>query len=594
MKIFRNHSISMVNRTITIFLSFMIVVVILFSTMIYLTDMFGINKINTRYAQDLARLEANVVADWITDQLDLMTSLSSVLQADDTSISKLSSIVDQYPDRFRHFFIVDSDYQYSDTLNVRGNMQKEELVTQIFEGKDFVITDPERHPVYDEELFTIMVPIKSKEQIIAVLGATLKFDELAARLAKFKVNGSGYGWLLDRNLTVITHPLTNHNLKMSLLPKEELKSRNLTDLESSSAFGYKGLENVYSKLNKDITFTESYTDPDGYRRTATFSPINSSVDWYVVLTTFNDKLPNNQFTLLFNMALGLLFTVVACIIVSYQFASNLIKPINTLIHTATLFSEGNKGVRFPEDSQDEMGTLGKAFNSMADTIVEHTENVEELIKERTQMLADLNYQILSRNNELNVMNKELETTNTRLHTLATTDMLTGITNRHELVRSLDSFIADVRIGNEKGFSVLFVDLDNFKYYNDTYGHEIGDFLLIEVTKILKANLREQDILARYGGDEFVIVLKQGDFDVSKMISERIHSKILEKEGFKKEIERRIQTEIQLLGKNKLSCSIGIVNYNKAIEAKNADELLALADDTMYQAKKAGKSRIVVN
>lgn len=594
MKKFRNHSFSMVNRTITIFLSFMIIVVILFSTLIFFTDLLGTKRINNRYAQDMVRLEANVVSDWLSDQLSFMNSLALLIDEKDASLSQLKTIVDLYPERFRHFFIVDSDAQYIDTLDIKSTMKEEDRIDQIFGGKEFIITDPEIHPLYDEELFTIMVPIKSNDKVISVLGATLKIDELSSRLAKFRVNGSGYGWLLDHNFTVILHPLSNHNLKMSLLPKEELILRNLSNLESSTSFGYQGLENVYKKLSKNLTFTESYVDPDGYRRTVTFSSINSSVTWYVALTTFDDKLPSNQNNLLFNMALGLLLTVIACVIVSYQFASNLIKPINLLIHTATLFSEGNRGVRFPEESEDEIGTLGKAFNSMADTIVEHTENVEELIKERTQMLADLNYQILSRNNELNVMNKELENTNTRLHTLATTDMLTGITNRHELVRSLDNFITDVRIGNEKGFSILFVDLDNFKYYNDTYGHEIGDFLLIEVTKILKANLREQDMLARYGGDEFVIILKQGDFDVSKMISERIHSRILEKDGFKREIERKIKTDIQLLGKNKLTCSIGIVNYNKNIDAKNADELLALADDTMYQAKKAGKSRIVIN
>lgn len=594
MKKFRNPSFSMVNRTITVFVSFMLIVVILFSLLIYFTDLFGNKKINRSYAQDMVKLEANVVSDWLNDQLLFMNTLALTVDKSDTSLSQLKNIVNVYPERFRHFFIVDTKYQYRDTLDVNATMKNEERITEILEGKEFIISDPEIHPLYDEELFTILVPITSDDKVVSVLGATLKLDEIASRLAKFKINGSGYGWLLDHNFTVILHPLSNHNLRMSLLPKEELSKRNLSNLESSSSFGYQGFENTYKKLTKNLTFSESYVDPDGYRRTATFSSINSSVSWYVVLTTFDDKLPTNQTRLLFNMALGLLFTVLAGVIVSYQFASKLIKPINLLIHTATLFSEGNKGVRFPEESEDEIGTLGKAFNSMADTVVEHTDNVEELIKERTQMLADLNYQILSRNNELNVMNKELESTNTRLHTLATTDMLTGITNRHELVRSLDYFIADVRIGDEKGFSLLFVDLDNFKYYNDTYGHEIGDFLLIEVTKILKSSIREQDLLARYGGDEFVIVLKQGDFDVSKMISERIHSKILEKEGFKKEIERRIQTEIQLLGKNKLSCSIGIVNYNKTIDAKNADELLALADDTMYQAKKAGKSRIVIN
>lgn len=181
--------------------------------------------------------------------------------------------------------------------------------------------------------------------------------------------------------------------------------------------------------------------------------------------------------------------------------------------------------------------MASSFNAMADTIVAHTDNLEEMIKERTQVLADLNYQIVSRNKELGTMNEELEKTNNKLHELASTDMLTGLYNRHQFQRDLQKTMELVNVGDEQNFSLLFIDLDNFKYYNDTFSHEIGDFLLQEVAKILQENVRENDIVGRYGGDEFVIMLRQGNYDIAKAIAERMHAAILGRDGFKKELAK---------------------------------------------------------
>lgn len=600
MKLFEKSSMSLMNKIIVYFVGYTIVVMFLFSLTIYLVDYSKMNLINASYSRDIAELEADMVNNWLDDSIRKLNDISIMAGNSQnglmTNIEGLIDIQQQNKDNFRHLYLVNTEGEYIDTFGQEANMN-DEIITEIINGeKELVVTSPMIHPILSEALFNVIVPVYDGTKIIGVLGATVTMDQLSKRLNEYEVSDAGFGWLVDENLTVIAHPEEDNILNMSLYSTELIKEKSLEDLKVKSAntFGYSGLDLVAIDLVEDGYATGKYTDLDGYNRTVSFVKVNNAENWYVGFTTFDDKIPSSSRSLLIYMVIGVALIVAITIFATYLLASEVTKPINQLIHVVNLFIGGNSGVRAKVDTDDEFGKLGKAFNGMADTIIEHTDNVEALIKERTYMLADLNYQIVVRNKELNTMNEELETTNDKLHSLATTDMLTGLYNRHELVRSMQTFMDGVLKSDDAGFSVLFIDLDNFKYYNDTFSHEIGDFLLIEIAKILKANIRDNDIVARYGGDEFVVLLKHGDFDVSKMISERIHAKILEQKGFRKAIERKIKSEILLLGKNMLSCSIGIVNYNKNINARTVEELLALADDTMYKAKKQGKSRIVVS
>lgn len=600
MEFMANSKMSLVNKIMTLFIGTLILVMFLYSVMVFTVNHFKVQNINDANALDVAQLEAEMVDQWFEDSMTTLRSLGFLgtegSLEDGSYIDGLKVVQQQYADRFRLLFVVDlskNENNYRDTMGVEGTASTDDpVISRIMAGEDYVVLAPEMNVSLNEMVMRVIVPLRENGNLIGILGTMMSMEDLSNRLDTFEVNDAGFGWLVDEQYTVMAHPELDLIMSMTLLEEDAVDTSAYVNakLKHTSDLEY---ENLIVKEG-ETPVRIHYADSDNYRRTVTFEPIEFMPGWKVAFTSFDDKEPSASTTLLLFMAIGLLIATVVSIIISYVFARDITKPINKLIHVVTLFTEGNKGVRFTSKANDEIGTLAKAFNGMADTIIEHTDNVEELIQERTQLLTDLNYQIVVRNKELDTMNKELETTNDKLHALATTDMLTGLQNRHDLVRTLQGFIDEVIRGEEAGFSILFVDLDNFKYYNDTFSHEIGDYLLVEVAKILKSNVRDNDVVARYGGDEFVIVLKHGDFDTSKMLSERVHAKILERQGFKKEIERRIGTEIKLLGKNKLSSSIGIVNYNKNTNAKNVDELLALADETMYKAKKAGKSRIVVH
>lgn len=162
-----------------------------------------------------------------------------------------------------------------------------------------------------------------------------------------------------------------------------------------------------------------------------------------------------------------------------------------------------------------------------------------------------------------------------LHRDATHDALTGLPNRRYLFEWLTRSLSHAqRTGGN--LSVFFVDLDGFKMVNDVFGHEAGDEMLKEVTRRFTSALRNTDLLARIGGDEFAVVVMQAmpDDDLSKLAQRMIgmlDGIILEK-----------------FPKAGISCSIGVAQFPD--DGLSADRLLAVADDRMYKAKLEGKGR----
>jgi len=168
---------------------------------------------------------------------------------------------------------------------------------------------------------------------------------------------------------------------------------------------------------------------------------------------------------------------------------------------------------------------------------------------------------------------------TRLLYFANNDPLTNLYNRRRFREELLIVLAQSQRYNTNGV-LLFLDLDNFKYVNDTLGHQKGDQLLIKLGILLRQRLRESDILARLGGDEFAVILPHTNIEQAKLIAEQILELVREKIF--------MDDEIQPVG---VSISIGIASFPE--HGTNADKLLTFADLAMYKAKEDGRNRICV-
>lgn len=187
-------------------------------------------------------------------------------------------------------------------------------------------------------------------------------------------------------------------------------------------------------------------------------------------------------------------------------------------------------------------------------------------------------------------NKAIKAMNLKLKHLSTTDLLTGLYNRNALENQLQSEKQNVNKGDLEHLVILFIDLDNFKYYNDTFGHGVGDQVLVHFANILKTVTNEDDFVARFGGDEFVIILKEySDDEAQKLVSE-IYQKIKELSYFEKLVGRLIYKQVNIPKEYRLSCSIGMSSLVNQ-EQKDVDDLLKLSDQALYKAKGEGKNRL---
>ncbi|MFH2137742.1 MAG: GGDEF domain-containing response regulator [Candidatus Omnitrophota bacterium] len=158
--------------------------------------------------------------------------------------------------------------------------------------------------------------------------------------------------------------------------------------------------------------------------------------------------------------------------------------------------------------------------------------------------------------------------------LSVKDGLTGIYNRRFLDLHLNHKIDSLKNEITKKFSVMMVDIDDFKKFNDTQGHQAGDKLLCGVTDIFKDSLRfsTNDVICRYGGEEFCLVLDKADKKSAALIAERV----------------REVAEFSL----PVTLSIGLATYPE--DGMNKEKLIASADKALYKAKNTGKNKVVLS
>lgn len=158
----------------------------------------------------------------------------------------------------------------------------------------------------------------------------------------------------------------------------------------------------------------------------------------------------------------------------------------------------------------------------------------------------------------------------KLHIEATTDPLTQLFNRRFLLSILESLTETVK-EERKPFSIIMADIDNFKHINDTYGHEVGDEVLKELAKILKENLRERDIIGRWGGEEFLIILFDTTLEDAYHVAEKLRKKV---------------EESLMPKKIKITISLGVSEHSFN---ENIKDTIKRADEALYEAKHAGKN-----
>mgnify|MGYP000823869098 FL=1 len=203
------------------------------------------------------------------------------------------------------------------------------------------------------------------------------------------------------------------------------------------------------------------------------------------------------------------------------------------------------------------------------------------------------YSLLFREMEYSInrmeANDKIYMMNRKLQEAAVTDMLTGIYNRAGMYEEIRQMIECYRV-SEKTHHVglMFIDLDNFKHYNDTFGHDVGDLILKEMAKIFRKAVKGRGFVARYGGDEFIMILNTDDREILEQIAKGIYEKINSTQGFQRQIENYLGHAITTTEKSRITCSIGIASAGDVRKEEDINELIRSADEILYKVKTGEK------
>lgn len=234
-----------------------------------------------------------------------------------------------------------------------------------------------------------------------------------------------------------------------------------------------------------------------------------------------------------------MLTVALLLFLSLKFQAIFTRPILNLISSMRTVAETkNYRTVLESDHKDEFKHLYDVFNSMLVDIQERDE---------------------------------------RLFKLATTDALTGLANRHHAMELMNSIITRAQ-RTKHPFGLIMVDLDFFKKVNDTYGHQTGDLVLKETAKVLHNSARDYDIVARMGGEEFLVVCEDASLQTCIVIAERILQNLASHS-----IEYATDCNLSI------TASLGVYSSAKNPADTSIEAMLSAADAALYQAKHAGRN-----
>ncbi len=379
-------------------------------------------------------------------------------------------------------------------------------------------------------VMTVAVPLKTANgRVLGVLAATLNFGSMEAVLRQWSQGQTRHLYIVKPDGTrVLSSLLSTQPVLTTKLPEHATRTFFAGESGDLVQMNYDNLDVLavmqpVSRLGWGVVAEKNYED--AYRALVSIRTVAlASTAWLL-------------------LGVGL---------IAYLLSLTIIGPLTRLTEGAARVAGGDLSVEIAADPPREIERLATMFNTMV-----------SYLREAQQDLTAANY-------ALNERNQSLEA-------ISSTDALTGLHNRRRMLDALNAEIAR-HARHARSFSIMMVDVDHFKKYNDTYGHPAGDALLKKVGGILKSSLRTNDFAARYGGEEFLILLPDQDKKGAVEVAERIRQRIAAETGDETHQRKAI------------TASLGVATFPES--GRTADPLLASADAALYKAKNSGRNRVL--
>jgi diguanylate cyclase (GGDEF)-like protein len=491
------------------------------------------------------------------------TFLNWVKNPEDLSLQfEAEHVLENYRWHFQsnNFFVAlnhNLGYYYNNELNehqgdlLRHHLSKDNpLDAWYFEliesGRDVHINiNPDGH-LNITRLWVDML-IRDGDEVLGIAGTGIDFNPVETTLFDYGIEGVD-SLFIDSNFEVQLHREQGkiRRERQDLHHYQQLSLANFVYIDDE----YKALESVLAKSKNEMNIQSTFITHHGNRHLIVANYIEE-LDWFeLTLVDMNIILPKSKFQFLYAIFGGILFIFLVAI--WWGLHRWVTKPIKELKEKTGLIGRPdseNKSISFLNKPSDEIGSLMGNFENMSATIVAHTAELESKVRQRTL----------------------------DLERIAKHDVLTELLNRRGMEAELKQEL-NYALRSGSSFGLLLLDIDNFKNINDSLGHDKGDQALILIAKTITEIIRDYDSACRWGGDEFLIMLRN-EYPTNLIdLAERLRIMVSNLE---------VSSTDGVIDKQ-LSVSIGCTEVNCDMSVNDA---LLQADAALYHAKNSGRNRV---
>ncbi|MDP3464870.1 MAG: diguanylate cyclase [Sulfuricurvum sp.] len=565
----------------------------LFITVIWLYSESLSNKINEEWGEKFVRKQ--IIFDKYRTLLPIMREIELVQQLsrertiidmalyehDPKRLEEGIETLERYRVQFQdqsYFaaFVKSQNYYFNDNLNQFATQQlryqlsptqtKDRWFYETISIRDTCQINVNKDNTLGVTKVWINYVLRDNNKIIGVIGTGFDFDQFLKESVGIEQEGIK-NFFITKNLSIQLAKDTRMIDYSSITKKDgthktiDMFLKNKSDIERVK----EAMHAVESSLNPNSVKT-LWVTVEGKKQLLGIA-YQREVGWFN-LTLFDA----DELTLISNVNIFIILSflfLIAFFVVGFMFNTLVLAPINNLKQMMSDVTKGEYDINLPIVGSGEIAELSEQFKQMVEVVHHTNRELENKIQERTAKLRE---------------------SETKFRALALYDSLTNLPNRRLL---LDRLVQAQATSNRNSCygAVLFMDLDNFKPLNDTYGHTVGDLLLIEVAHRIKICVRESDTVARFGGDEFIILLNELNNDKNESIiqasavAEKIRSTLAQPYFLKVSTEGIDEKIVE----HHCTTSIGIALFF-AHEATQ-DDIIKWADSAMYEAKESGRNQI---
>lgn len=501
---------------------------------------------------EISKMHANILSQEFAQYIAMLKMLSDdpkIKSNDITAIRvALQRLMKVGDGNFINAIYIDKNFNLND---FSGNTNKVThplfIHGERWKNKEYNISVPVSTKFEKKPVIIVAVPILDEDKKwIGTIAVAVPLSILSEKLLSIKLAKESYAWLADANDLIVSHPDKDKVMKITLSSTGNSNFPDFYKIVKQTKLQENGYGHYFdTKLNE--------------AKIVTFSKIDNLPGWTLFVTTKESDIFQNVHTILNNVLMTSIILMVIFLFIISRLANKVTKPIIRLTKDVKASVNGKNNVVRIIHSKDEIGALSKAFHSSLQKINSHTSHLEEMVNRRTQ-------EISSKNILLNEQNVQLEE-------LVSKDPLTNLYNRRAFHSLVDKEISRAKRHN---FSVALavLDIDHFKNINDQYGHDVGDQVLCRFAEQLTLNMRKEDLICRWGGEEFVILLSGSTTDKVFDHMEEVRKKI---------------SDMDFDPVERVTFSTGISTFR---EGEDFKEWFKRADQAMYEAKETGRNRIV--